>query len=128
MSYPNSVKVWVTVRPNKRTQQHQMVMFMGLGHLQAMFDHNQYQPDIKSAGFYYPETWLNAREEQEFVTKCAELLPNADITILTHSPIILSTVRRVDIGVIDATCDPTPGTFASPNTPTILDKFTREVL
>lgn len=98
------VKVWT--RPNLRDGTHEMLLYVGRGILENIFDKKVIDKKTTDVGIRYPETWCNIPELQCLVEWIPHFYPNVEkVTIETHSVYIIQTVRSEQIGIYDNPAD-----------------------
>lgn len=94
--------VRVFTRPNLREGEGEMMMYMGKGVLDNIFDICKVDEKTTSIHFEYPERWANILELRALVYRIPILYPNIKkVTIVTHSVYIIQCVQSEHIRVYD---------------------------
>ena len=95
-------EVKVFTRPNLRDGTGEMLMYMGKGHLETMFDKCTVDEETTSIHLEYPERWCNILELRAIPERMLVVFPNLEkVTIVTHSVYIIQCVRKDHIGIYD---------------------------
>lgn len=95
--------VKVYTRPNLRGSESEMIMYMGKGHLEKMFDECKVDTETKSIHFEYPERWANILELRAIPDRIPTVFPNIErVTITTHSIYIIQNVHSCHIGIVES--------------------------
>ena len=95
-------EVKVYTRPNLRDGTGEMLMYIGKGQLETMFDKCVVDPSVTSIHFEYPERWCNILELRAIPTRMLTCFPNLEkVTIVTHSVYIIQCVQAKHIGIYD---------------------------
>jgi len=99
---PVEVFVGVWTRPNLRSGDHEMALYMGKSILDNVFDKKVIDEKTKSIHIHYPETWCNIPELQCLVDFIFHFYPNIEkLDIITHSVYIIQNVSSQHMGIYD---------------------------
>lgn len=90
MNYPFEITVYVLRRPHMRDESLEYELYMGRGHLDNIFDHENVDTKTTTLYFSFPERWMNIVEERSLYDRIALLYPNLKtLTIKTQSVYII---------------------------------------
>lgn len=106
--------VFVYRRPNMFEVADSLYNMLGYGELKNMFSIENYKTTHEKLMLYFPERFLNLLELRALISRC-EQSGYKEVTIVTHSEHILTTVHHENIRIVQDELIPEDGRFKLSN-------------